>query len=138
MVFKYLFYVYTLAKKLKWGLYGTSICLTETWIMLTLQYVDGFWVKDNLWISRMFEDPYFQALVEERFDYYYNSLGYFNQFIDDTSSYLNSAQEFNYGIWQSLGVYVWPNPVYYDTYEEEVTHLKQWLSARLNWLAQEF
>ena len=102
------------------------------------QYVDGFWVKDNLWISRMFEDPYFQALVEERFDYYYNSLGYFNQFIDDTSSYLNSAQEFNYGIWQSLGVYVWPNPVYYDTYEEEITHLKQWLSARLNWLAQEF
>jgi hypothetical protein len=102
------------------------------------QYVDGFWIKDNLWISRMFEDPYFQALVEERFDYYYNSLGYFNQFIDDTSSYLNSAQEFNYGIWQSLGVYVWPNPVYYDTYEEEVTHLKQWLSARLNWLAQEF
>ena len=55
------------------------------------QYVDGFWVKDNLWISRMFEDPYFQALVEERFDYYYNSLGYFNQVIDDTSSYLNSA-----------------------------------------------
>ena len=31
--------------------------------------------------------------------------------------------------------YVWPNPVVYDTYEEEVEHLIEWLDTRMDWLA---
>jgi hypothetical protein len=65
-------------------------------------------------------------------------LGYFNEFIDDNSAYLDRSQAYNYDIWQSLGMYVWPNPVWFDTYAEEINHLKQWLSNRMNWLAQEF
>ena len=102
------------------------------------EYPEGYWVKNNPWISRMFEDPYFVALVENRFSYYYNNLGYFNTYIDETSMYLERSQAFNDDIWQSLGMYVWPNPVWFDTYAEEVNHLKQWLSTRMNWLAQEF
>lgn len=102
------------------------------------EYPEGYWIKDNPWISRMFEDPYFVALVENRFSYYYNNLGYFNTYIDETSSYLERSQTFNDDIWQSLGMYVWPNPVWFNTYAEEVNHLKQWLSTRMNWLAQEF
>jgi len=29
---------------------------------------------------------------------------------------------------------VWPNPVVFDTYQEEVDHLKSWYSARMDWL----
>ena len=102
------------------------------------QYPEGFWVKDNPWISRMFEDPYFVSLVEDRFVYYYNNLGHFNEVIDNNSAYIENSQTVNYEIWETLGTYVWPNPIWFNTYDEEVTHLKQWLSARLNWLAQEF
>lgn len=102
------------------------------------EYPEGFSVKDNPWISRMFEDPYFISLVENRFSYYYNNLGYFNTYIDETSAYLERSQTFNDEIWQSLGTYVWPNPVWFNTYTEEVNHLKKSLSTRMNWLAQEF
>ena len=36
--------------------------------------------------------------------------------------------------WQSLGQYVWPNPVWFNTHQEEVDHLKQWYQTRMNWL----
>lgn len=101
------------------------------------EYPEGFWIKENLWISRMFEDPYFQNQVQTRFEYFYNSLDYFHSFIDSSSIYLDDSQTRNYDTWQTLGTYVWPNPVWYDTYQEEVNHLKQWLTIRLNWLAQE-
>lgn len=102
------------------------------------EYPEGFWVKDNLWISRMFEDPYFQNQVITRFQYFNNSIDYFNSFIDNNMAYLDASQNLNYNLWQTLGIYVWPNPVWFDTYEEEVTQLKFWLSQRMSWLAQEF
>ena len=37
----------------------------------------------------------------------------------------------------NLGTYVWPNPVWLDTHQEEVDYVKQWLLARMNWLNQE-
>lgn len=102
------------------------------------EHPEGFWVKDNLWISRMFEDPYFQTQVINRFQFFSNSIDYFNSFIDNNAAYLDQSQSLNYDQWQTLGVYVWPNPVWFDTYEEEVEQLKFWLSQRMSWLEQEF
>lgn len=31
-------------------------------------------------------------------------------------------------------IYVWPNPVVLDTYDEEVTRLKSWFNTRMDWL----
>ena len=47
---------------------------------------------------------------------------------------LNYSQAENDDIWGTLGTYVWPNPVVYDTYDEEVTHLKNWLQERFAWM----
>jgi hypothetical protein len=102
------------------------------------QYTEGYWIKYNPWFSRMFEDPYFENLVIERFDFYYQNLDNFNSKIDEFSSYLSVSQSYNYDIWQTLGTYVWPNPVWFDTHQEEVDYVKQWLLARMNWLNQEF
>jgi hypothetical protein len=33
-----------------------------------------------------------------------------------------------------MGVFVWPNPVVFDTYQEEVDSMKSWYSARMSWL----
>jgi hypothetical protein len=33
-----------------------------------------------------------------------------------------------------MGVFVWPNPVVFDTYQEEVDNMKSWYSTRMSWL----
>ena len=48
---------------------------------------------------------------------------------------LDLAQAENDSIWQTLGNYVWPNPVVYETYAEEVEHLTNWLDTRMDWMA---
>ena len=35
-----------------------------------------------------------------------------------------------------MGRYVWPNPVIYDTYEEEVAYLEGWLDTRMDWMKE--
>ena len=32
------------------------------------EFTDGWWVRNNPWISRLFQDPVFQNQVKERFD----------------------------------------------------------------------
>jgi hypothetical protein len=54
--------------------------------------------------------------------------------MEQWAEYLRFAQAENDSIWQTLGEYVWPNPVVYDTYEEEVTHLSDWLDTRMDWM----
>jgi hypothetical protein len=102
------------------------------------QYPEGFWIKQNPWYARLFEDPYFKNLVNERFQYFYNNTDLLLELIDSHEKYLTLAQAKNYEKWQTLGTYVWPNPVFYDTHAEEVTHLKSWISNRINWLNGQF
>ena len=68
---------------------------------------------------------------------YSDSKNIFNK-IDDYEVYLERAQEENYLRWATLGTYVWPNPVYFDTHSEEIDHLKSWLTSRMNWLNNQF
>jgi len=101
-------------------------------------YAEGFWIRDNPWYQRLFEDPNFENQVKERFMYFYNNSDIIYDKIDEYEMYLERAQEENYLRWPTLGTYVWPNPVYFDTHSEEVTHLKGWLTARMNWLHDQF
>ena len=56
------------------------------------------------------------------------------QFIDDNVALLEDAQVRNFNRWQILGQYVWPNDYVGQSYEEEVDFLKNWLTARLEWM----
>jgi hypothetical protein len=98
------------------------------------QYADGFWVKDNPWIARMFVDSSFVAKVKTRFAYFRANQSNIMDKIDAHANRLDWAQQENDSKWQTLGEYVWPNPVVFDTYSEEVEHLKSWYSQRMNWL----
>ncbi len=55
-------------------------------------------------------------------------------YIDSVAAHLDEAQQRNFDRWNILGTYVWPNAVVWDTYEEEVSYLKRWLTARLTWI----
>ena len=95
---------------------------------------DGFWIKNATWYSRLFEDPNFVTKVKSRFNYFYNNRDLFQEHINSNSLYLNQSQERNFYKWPILGTYIWPNNVYFSTYDEEVIYLKEWLDQRLDWL----
>ncbi len=98
------------------------------------QYAEGWWIKQGAWYARLFEDPAFVELVQTRFAYYMDNKDYILDLIDYYASYLEMSAAENDAKWGSLGMYVWPNPVVYDTYQEEVDHLKAWYSQRMDWL----
>jgi len=102
------------------------------------RYSEGFWVKENLWYKRLFEDPVFENKVKERFLYFYNNSNVILDKIDEYGEHLERSQAQNYQKWPTLGTYVWPNPVYFDTHIEEVVHLKEWIAKRMEWLHSEF
>ncbi len=72
--------------------------------------------------------------VKSRFAYFRNNQDYILDKIDYYADYLSLSQEENNDKWNTIGTYVWPNPVVYNTYEEEVNHLKTWYTTRMNWL----
>jgi hypothetical protein len=95
---------------------------------------EGFWVKDNPWFARLFTDSAFLEKVKTRFAYFKNNQNVIMDKIDAFAIKLNLAQQENDNKWETLGKYVWPNPVVFDTYTEEVAHLKTWYSQRMKWL----
>ena len=55
--------------------------------------------------------------------------------VDSMAAVLEESQQRNFQLWPILGVYVWPNPGDLpDTYAGEVQKMKNWTSARLDWL----
>ena len=77
-------------------------------------------------MQRLFEDPNFVSKVKTRYAYFLNNQGLILEKIDSLAAKLKWAQQENNDKWQTIGTYVWPNPVVYDTYEEEVEHMKNW------------
>ena len=98
------------------------------------QYTNGWWIQQNPWINRLLDDPNFVAKVRTKFDYYRNNEQFILDKIDAYAEKLQWAQQENDDRWQTLGQYVWPNPVVFETYQEEVDHMKQWYQTRMNWL----
>ena len=102
------------------------------------QYTSDFYIKQNNWIDRLFLDEVFVEKVKIRYSYYYNKLDDIKSKIDEFAKYIDKSQKANFERWDILGVYVWPNPVYDLTYEQEVERLENWIEERMNWLNSNF
>ena len=102
------------------------------------QFYEGWWVRFNPWYERLFQDPYFTQMVKNRFIFFKNNEDLIIEKIDAYAEKLKWAQAENNDKWETLGRYVWPNPVVYDTYQEEVEHLKNWYQERMDWLDEAF
>ena len=98
------------------------------------QYAEGWWVKYHPWYERLFQDPDFVDRVKVRFAYFKDNQDFILEKIDTYAQQLQWAQQENDNKWQTLGIYVWPNPVIFDTYQEEVDHMKAWYVDRMTWL----
>ena len=98
------------------------------------RYAEGWWVKYHPWYERLFQDPDFVDRVKVRFSYFKDNQDFILDKIDTYAQQLQWAQQENDNKWQTLGTYVWPNPVFFDTYQEEVDHMKAWYVDRMIWL----
>ena len=102
------------------------------------RYAEGWWVKYHPWYERLFQDPDFVTKVKVRFAYFRDNQEFILDKIDTYAQQLQWAQQENDNKWQTLGMYVWPNPAFFDTYQEEVDHMKAWYVDRMNWLEEAF
>jgi len=60
-------------------------------------------------------------------------------FIDQKVGILSPSIEQNFSRWDIFGKYVWPNPApLANSHDEEITKLKEWLTARLEWMDEHF
>lgn len=98
------------------------------------EYPTGFWVKHHAWFTRLFEDKVFVEKVKDRFLYFKENQNFILGKMDYYADQLKYSQFENDQKWNLFGNYVWPNPVFYDTHQAEVDHLKKWYIDRMNWL----
>ena len=98
------------------------------------EYPTGFWVKDHAWYARLFQDEVFVTKVKQRFLYFKENQNLILEKMDYYADQLKWSQFENDAKWDLFGRYVWPNPVVYDSHQEEVEHLKSWYIERMNWL----
>ena len=99
--------------------------------------IDGFWVKNALWIERLFQDKFFVEKVKSRYNYFYENKNTILNKSKFYSSQIENARINNESIWKILGRYVWPNNQIYSSFEEEQDYLEKWISDRMDWLNEE-
>lgn len=95
-----------------------------------------FWLIP-FWWKRFLRDPEYVIQFQNRWTELRNGL-YSNEtimnYIDSLVSVLDEPQQRNFNKWPILSEYIWPNNYVGNTYSNEVTYLKSWISDRLSWL----
>ncbi|HCY77980.1 MAG TPA: spore coat protein CotH [Ignavibacteriales bacterium] len=89
------------------------------------------------WWRRLFDDVSFRNKVYARWQVVKNEklntqsiLGY----IDSLTTLLDESKTRNFEKWPVLGQWIWPNYFVGQTYQQEISYLKNWITFRLNWM----
>lgn len=106
-------------------IYFNRICREDYWLI-------------PFWWDRLFEDDAFKQKVADRWTALRSNqfqTSKMHTYIDSVATVLNvESQQRNFQKWPVLGQYVWPNYYVGNTFQSEVTWLKNWVTARMNWL----
>ena len=89
------------------------------------------------WLNRMLQDTVFANNLNCRWNYLRASTlsdEHLIYYIDSLGTILEEPAQRNYDRWPILGVYVWPNNFIGNTYQEELTYMKNWILARTAWM----
>jgi len=97
---------------------------------------EGFWIMKSVWIKKLMYDDNFKNAVRDRWKFFYDSKETIYEEIRNSAAILSKSQQLNDERWDLIGTDIWPNYVVYDTYEEEVEALINWLELRCNWIDQ--
>ncbi len=99
------------------------------------------WMYDDdyrmYWFRRMMRDRIFSNQMNCRWHELRAGILSNDRILGIIDSLVMSLEEpirKNYRRWPVLDTYVWPNVYIGNTYENEILHLKEWLTGRLDWM----
>ena len=96
---------------------------------------DGFWINQFPYFARLCEDPLFIQAVKDRWNETKDQLmAETRSYIPQHVAFLSEATKWNYTVWKTLGVDIWPHADAGDTYEQQISYLQDWLEARYVWM----
>lgn len=114
---------------------------TDTWMYLNndIMYQEGEVYMVPFWWQRLNSDPHYTAMLRERWAQYRQgnlSDERVMAVVDSLANVLTShgAVQRNSLAWPRWGVWVWNNHYVSSSYEDEIAHLKQWLTERIAWM----
>ncbi len=99
---------------------------------------EEFWIRHSDWFNKLMSDQAFRNRVKERFNYFYNHLPDIINEIDLTAQYLKYSMAANEERWHTFYTYSRPNVEIWGSYQNEVQSVKEWLTARMEWLKVQF
>ena len=89
------------------------------------------------WWSKMLTDPYFVNMLYCRWHEFRQGVLSDESMlarIDSAVAVIGDAADRNFEQWPIHGVYVWPNYFVGNTFEEDVSFMKTWITDRAAWL----
>jgi hypothetical protein len=89
------------------------------------------------WWAKLISDPYFANRLNCRWMSLRQGIlseDSLMQGIDAYAAVLADAADRNFIQWPIHGMYVWPNPFYGNTFEEDIGYMKSWIRNRLIWM----
>ena len=117
---------------------------TDTWVYQStdLMYREGEVYLPPFWWQRLNSDPQYTARLKERWAQYRTSNldeAALMATVDSMANVLTccGAIDRNSQAWLRWGVWVWPNKYVAESFDDEVSYLKQWLHDRLAWMDQQ-
>ena len=96
--------------------------------------IEGFWIKNALWIERLFEDEKFISKVKKRYKYFYNNKNYILEKVRIYSNQIEQPRIKNESVWNILGKYIWPNYFIGNSFDDEQIYFENWINDRMDWL----
>ena len=114
---------------------------TRGWVYQSndILYQEGDIYLVPCWWQRLNSDPDYRALLQQRWARYRTtnlSDGRVMATVDSLAAVLTThgAERRNSQAWPRWGVHVWPNHYVASSFDDEVAHLKQWLTNRIQWM----
>jgi hypothetical protein len=105
------------------------------WVYQGIPESDGRQIP--FWWQRFLSDPVFYSTMKQRYTSLRGSVlktENIHKLIDSLALVLKEPQARNFAVWKIMGKYVWPNPYYGSTYQQEIDYLKKWIGDRLGWI----
>lgn len=114
--------------------YYTGEVVTD-WVYQGIPESDGRHIP--FWWQRFLNDPVFYSTMKQRYTNFRGNIlktENIHKFIDSLALVLKEPQARNFAFWKIMGKYVWPNPYYGSTYQQDIDYLKKWIGDRLVWM----
>ena len=105
------------------------------WAYNTNRFDDGNLIP-VMFIKILQDEVFYNNLKERWTEYRKNRLSSerITQVMDSLVQLLNKPRKRNFEIWNRFNSYVWPNYYISSSWEDEISHLKDWLYKRVAWM----